>query len=515
MLNVIKSYNPATLDYIGEIKITPPDTLPSIIEKATIAQKEWENVSVKDRITLLKKLLHYISENMEEIAKIIHKETGKPKLEAINSDILAGLATLRYTIDVLKDILKRRKIKFKGMRVAMRFMGRASYIIPKPLGIIGIISPWNFPFGIPFSQTVQAIAVGNAVILKPSSETVLTGLKIKFLYDCVGFPKDIIQIVPGSGSSIGSVLVKSNVARIIFTGSVEVGKKIMEMASQTLKPITLELGGKSPMIVFKDANLKRTVKGAIWGSFVNSGQMCAGIKRIYVEKDIYEDFITKFKEETEKLKQGYDWNDPDISVGPLINEEALKDMKRYIQRAIDQGADILAGGSEVKERKGFFFEPTIIINVQQDHDVVQKEIFGPIVPVLKFNNEEEVIRLTQDSDFGLYGSVWTEDLEKGKRVAEQLHHGTIAINNHAYTYGIPQTPWGGTRNSGFGRTNGEIGFEELLEPHHVHIDKGKIGSELWWQPYTKEKLEAQKDVSDLLFLKKYRKIFSLYKRLKK
>lgn len=514
-MNVIKSYNPATKSLIGETEVIPPENLDSYLDNASIAQSKWKKTSVKERIRSFKKLLRHVSEHMESIGQIIHEETGKPRIEAINSDILAGMASLRYTIKVLRSILKPKKIKFKGMRLPLKFMGRSSYIYPEPLGIIGIISPWNFPFGIPFSQTVQAISVGNAVILKPSSDTVLTGLKIQELYENVGFPDGIIQVIPGSGSSIGAALVKSNVNRIIFTGSVMVGKKIREMANHNLKPVTLELGGKSPMIVLKDADLKRSVKGAIWGSFVNSGQMCAGVKRIYVQEDIFRDFLDRFVEGTKKLKQGFDWNDPDISMGSMINESALMDMVNHVERAIEQGAKIIIGGSKRKDLKGYFFEPTIISDAKQDHDVVQKEIFGPIVPVLSFKTDDQAISLANDTDFGLYGSVWTNDLENGKKVARSLHHGSVAINNHAYTYGIPQTPWGGNRNSGFGRTHGILGFEELLKQHHVHVDNGRIEEELWWHPYDKNKLDAQKDISDLLFLKKYWKMYSLYKKLKK
>ena len=514
-LNVIESYNPATLEKVGEVEEIEPEHLAKIITRARKGQKKLEKTSVKDRTRLLEKLMDYVIDHMDEIARVIHIETGKPKLEAINSDILAGLGMVRYTIDYLKEVLKRHKIKFKGMRIPMWYMGRTSYISPKPLGIIGIISPWNFPFGIPFSQVVQAIAVGNAVILKPSSETPMTGLKIKEVLDKAGFPKDLLQVVPGSGSKIGSALVKSEVNRIIFTGSVNVGKKIMEMASQKLTPVTLELGGKSPMIVFEDADLERTVQGAVWGSFVNTGQMCAGIKRIYVQEGIYEQFLQRFKEQTEQLNQGWGWQHPEISMGPLINEGALLEMEKHVKRAKEQGAKILTGGKKHPDLKGYFFEPTIITKAKQESDVVQKEIFGPIVPVLPFKTEEEAIRMANDSEFGLYGSVWTTDLEKGKRIAEQMTMGTIAVNNHAYTYGIPHTPWGGNKNSGFGRTHGNFGFEELMEPHHIHVDEGKIEKELWWQPYDENKLEAQKDIADVLFRKKYTKIFSLLRKFKK
>ncbi len=513
-MSAVKSYNPATLEFLGETQGIVPEVLPDLILKSRAIQKRWVVTSIKSRLTLLKKLLYYVSDNIEDIAKVIHQETGKPKIEAINSDVIAGMGAIRFSIDVLKKVLKPKKIPFKGMKLPMRYMGRSSYIVPKPVGVVGIISPWNFPFGIPFSQIIMAIAVGNSVILKPSSSTVLTGLKIGEVFEKAGFPKDLVQVVPGDGNIIGNALAKSDVDRLIFTGSVVVGKEIMKNASQRLTPVALELGDKSPMVVFNDTDLERTVNGALWNSFVNSGQVCASIKRIYVQESVYDEFVIKLKDAVQKLRQGWNWDDPNIDIGPLINKSALEKIEKHIERAKEQGATIITGGKRNPDLKGYFFEPTIITNVKQSDDVVQEEIFGPIIAILKFSSEEEAIRLANDTKFGLFGSVWTIDLNKGKRVAEQLTMGTVAVNNHTYTYGLPQTPWGGNKNSGFGRTHGLLGFQELLEPHHVHVDKGKFRKDLWWFPYNKQKLNAQYDIMKVLFLKKYRKMLSLIKGFK-
>lgn len=514
-MNKIKSYNPATLELVGEVDVTEPEELDEIILKAREAQINWKSRSIKARKRLLKRMLDHVGKNMEPIAKIICQETGKPRLEAINSDILAGLAAIRYSIDYIEEIFEDKKIQFKGMRIPLKLMGRSSYINPKPLGVIGIISPWNFPFGIPFSQIAMAVTAGNSVILKPSSETPLTGKKIQDIFEDGGFPKNLVQTVPGSGSKIGDALVRSDVKRIVFTGSVAIGKRVMRMAAQNLTPITLELGGKSPMIVLDDARMERTVNGAVWASFVNSGQMCAGVKRIYIQDEIFEDFKTKLQKKAESLKQGYGWDDPTISMGPLINEAALNEMEKHVKTALEQGAKLIAGGKRDPNLKGYFFQPTILTNVTQDMDVVQKEIFGPIVPLLSFSTDEEAIKMANDTNFGLFGSVWTDDLKRGKRIAEKLTMGTVAVNNHAYTYGIPHTPWGGNKNSGLGRTHGKFGFEELLDQHHVHIDKQRLKNDIWWQPYNKTKLDAQFDIKDLIFLKKYHKGFSLLRKINK
>ncbi|TXT55050.1 MAG: Succinate-semialdehyde dehydrogenase (NAD(P)+) [Promethearchaeota archaeon] len=515
MNNVIKTYNPATTELVGEAEIVRAEDLPNIIERAKEAQRIWKDTPIKQRKRFLKKTMDYISANMDDIAKTIHNETGKTRIEAINNDILAGLAMIRFAIDFLEDVIKPYRIKFKGIRLPMIYMGRKSIIHPKPLGVIGIISPWNYPFGIPFSQLITSISVGNSVILKPSSETPLTGIKIQEIFENVGYPKDLIQVIPGSGSEIGSALVKSEVNRIIFTGSVSIGKKIMEMAAQNLVPVTLELGGKSPMVILNDADIERTVSGALWGSFVNAGQTCASVKRIYVQEKIYNEFIELFKEKTEKLKQGNGWDNPDIDVGPMINENALHDMEGHVAKAKEQGATILTGGEKNSILKGHFFKPTILTDLTQEMDAVCEEIFGPIVTVMPFKEISVGIKLANDSNFGLFGSVWTKNLEKGRKIALKMEMGTVSVNNHAYTYGIPHTPWHGNKNSGIGKTHGKFGFKEVMEQHHIHIDKGKFKEDPWWYPYNEERLQAQFDMNDVLFRKKYQKIFSLLGKLKK
>ncbi len=510
----IVSYNPATLEIVGEEKTTEVIDIMDIVDRSRKVQKDWAKYSIKRRRSLLKKLMKYMMKNIDEIAEIICLETGKPKLEAINNDIIAALGFIKHSIGALPTVLKMNKIKLKGMRLVMTFLGRKSYLLKRPVGVVGIISPWNFPFGIPFGQVVQAVAVGNSVILKPSSETIFTGLKIQSLFEKVGFPKDLVQVIIGSGSTVGNELVKSPIDKIIFTGSVDVGKSVMRMAAQRLTPVVLELGGKSPMIVLKDAVLDRTVKGAMWGSFLNLGQVCSGVKRIYVQEEIFDVFLNVFKEEVENLKQGWGWDNPDISIGPLINEKALFEMQRVVQRAIEQGGQIITGGKRNENLKGNFFLPTIITNVKNDFDCVQEEIFGPVVVVLPFKTEEEAIKLANDNKFGLYGSVWTSNIKNGKRIARALKMGTVAINNHTYTFGIPHTPWGGNGNSGFGRTHGDLGLDEFLEPLHIHVDSERVNQDLWWLPYDEDKLKGQKEMAKLLFSRDYSKAFSLLKKMK-
>ncbi|HMF31539.1 MAG TPA: aldehyde dehydrogenase family protein, partial [Candidatus Lokiarchaeia archaeon] len=322
---LLRSANPATLDFIGDVQETPPTAIREILDRARQAQHDWEQVHTRTRINLLKNALQYIRDHIEEIAFTIASETGKPKIEAVNSDIITAIGVGDFTVHNLSKVLKPYLVKMGRIGNLLRLLGRYSYIYPKPVGVVGIISPWNYPFGIPFSQVIMAVAAGNAVILKPSTETPLTGLRIQEVFDEAGFPPGLVQAIPGTGSGIGNALVESGVDRIIFTGSVDVGRQVMARAVQRLTPVTLELGGKDAMVVFDDADLDRAATAAVFGSFLNAGQTCVGVKRIYVQHSIYEKFLARLKEKVESLKQGWGWDDLDVSIGPLINARAIGD----------------------------------------------------------------------------------------------------------------------------------------------------------------------------------------------
>jgi succinate-semialdehyde dehydrogenase/glutarate-semialdehyde dehydrogenase len=510
---VIRRQNPATLELASEVVTFVPEQIPQVIEQARIAQRMWMELPLKTRIAKIRAVISYIRTHLEAIAWTIASETGKPKVEAINSDIIAGIAAAAYSAEQMPNLFQKQNIHFGKLHPFLRFLGRRSYLFYRPLGIIGIISPWNFPFGIPFSEVVMAVAAGNAVILKPSSETPMTGMRIQEIFEDAGFPPHLVQVIPGAGGKLGRALVTGGVDRIVFTGSAEIGAKIMEMAAQRWVPVTLELSGKDPMIILDDADLDRTLQGALWGAFVNSGQMCVGVKRIYVQHSIYDRFVPEFVKRVKELKQGWGWEDPTISVGSLINEQAIREMEGHVQRVVEQGATILTGGKRNPHLKGYFFEPTVIGNATQAMDVVQREIFGPIVAIIPFESDEDAIQMANGSEFALAGSVWTNDLTRGQRIADILRSGTITINNVAYTFGLTSTPWGGRGKSGFGRTHSLLGFHELMEPHHVHTDRGKFARELWWSPYSAEKLRVNYDFLDLTFMHNYRGLFGKLKRI--
>lgn len=494
---VIRKFNPATLEPLGEVECVLPEEVPKLVETARKAQASWGSESPAKRSHLLRKVQGMLAERTDEFAELVSQETGKPFMESLATDVMNALSVGDFAASRVEHVFRESKVDFGPLSSMMRYMGRSSHLVPRPLGVISIIAPWNYPLAIPYSQVMTSLAAGNGVVLKPSSHTPLTALRMVGMFREAGLPEGLLQLAIGSGPKVGEALAASDVDRIIFTGHADVGRRIMILAAQRLTPITLELGGKDAMIILKDADLNRAARAACWGAFVNSGQTCAAVKRIYVDEKVEGRFVPLLLREVAALKQGFDLQDPTISLGSMISEAAVGEMEAQLARAVEQGAKVLAGGKR-PDLKGSFFQPTVV-RAEQHMDIARKETFGPIVSLLSFKTEEQAIELANDSPFALNGSVWTSDTEKGGEIATRLRSGTITVNNVAYTYGLGATPWGGRGESGFGRTHGDAGFEELIERQHVHLDRGKFTSEIWWPPYGRDVMEAMHDFTGLAF----------------
>ena len=417
---------------------------------------------------------------MDEIARLISDESGKPVAEALSMEIAPVLDLMQYFAKNTEKLLKPRKIGI-GLYA---LLGRSSKIVYHPLGVVGIIPAWNYPFSIPLGETVMSLMAGNTVVLKPSELTPLIGLKIGEIFEKAGLPANVVQIVSGAGAT-GAALVESAPDKIMFTGSVATGKKIAESAAKNLTSVVLELGGKDPMVVFADANLELAAQGAVWGAFCNSGQSCSSVERLYVEESAVEELTRKIVEKVKTLKQGAG-NDESVSIGAMSSERQLNIVKDHVESFEKAGAKILTGGKS----KDLFFEPTVISGATNEMRAMQEETFGPTLPIATFKTEAEAIKLANDSEFGLTASVWTRDLAKGKRVAEKIEAGSVCVNEVLYTHGIGQTPWGGFKNSGNGRTHGIEGLMELVQPQHIHINKLAILPDAWWMPYGANAVET-------------------------
>ncbi|MFX1419034.1 MAG: aldehyde dehydrogenase family protein [Promethearchaeota archaeon] len=477
---MIRSINPATLELNGEVKETDLENINEIFENSRKTQKIWAKLPLKIRAEKIIKVNEVISKQFDEISLLISREVGKPPSEAFINEVYGVIdSTFHYYISVEEILGKEEEIPL-GFYESLN---KRSILLYKPLGVICVIGPYNYPFAIPFQQIVQSLMAGNSVIFKPSSDTVLIGQKIQEIFDNIDIPENLVQTVFGNGSKIGNSLI-DNADKIIFTGSTSTGKKIMQRAAQTLTEVTLELGGKSAMIVFPDADIERAVLAARWGVFTNSGQVCASVKRLYLHSDIYDTFLIKLVQLTKELKQGIP-TEPNIDIGAVVNEEQLNFIDKMVKTGINEGARILIGGQRNPNFRGYFYEPTILADVTNDMKVVQEEIFGPVLVVLKFTNENEVIDMVNNNQYGLTSSVWTKNVEFGKKIAEEIDTGTVMINEVVYTFALSPTPWGGTKNSGIGRSHGKLGFFEVVRPLHINFDQSE-GPDLWWIPYDRE-----------------------------
>ncbi|HYP50783.1 MAG TPA: aldehyde dehydrogenase family protein, partial [Pyrinomonadaceae bacterium] len=415
----IVSYNPATNEEIGRVPVTSAENVQIAVEKSRAAFLKWRATSFKERARIVMKAREIILAEMEEIARLISDESGKPVAEALSMEIAPVLDLMQYFSKNAAKILKPEKINI-GL---YRALGRYSKIVYQPLGVVGIIPAWNYPFSIPLGETAMALLAGNSVILKPSELTPFIGLKIGEIFKKAGAPANVVQILTGDGRT-GAALVDAGVNKIMFTGSVQTGKKIAENAAKHLTSVVLELGGKDPMIVFKDANLNLAAEAAIWGAFCNSGQSCSSVERLYVEESVAEHFTNLIVEKTRKLRQNYG-SDESTDIAAMSSERQLKLVEEHVESFAAEGAQILTGGKRNAKFKGSFFEPTVIGNADNSMRGMREETFGPTLPIAVFKTEEEAINLANDSEFGLTASVWTKDLTRGKRVAAKIEAGTV------------------------------------------------------------------------------------------
>ncbi|MBS1794167.1 MAG: aldehyde dehydrogenase family protein [Acidobacteria bacterium] len=478
----IISRNPATGEELGRVPELSAEDVKAAVERSREAFRKWRETSFAERRKLVMRAREVILAEMDEIALLISRESGKPVAEALSMEIAPVLDLMQYFARKGEKLLKPRRVDI-GL---YSLLGRSSKIVYRPLGVVGIISPWNYPFSIPLGETAMALMAGNTVVLKPSELTPLIGLKIGEIFEKAGAPEDVVQIVTGAGAT-GAALVEAPPDKIMFTGSVGTGRKIADEAAKKMTPVVLELGGKDPMIVFADANLELVAGAAVWGAFCNAGQSCSSVERLYVEETAAERLTALIVEKTKQLRVG-DGTEPATDIGAMSSERQLEIVKDHVASFTKDGARILTGGKS----KDLFFEPTVIAGANNSMRAMHEETFGPTLPIATFKTEDEAVRLANDSEFGLTASVWTRDLAKGKRVAERIEAGTVCVNEVLYTHGIGQTPWGGLKNSGRGRTHGIEGLMELVQPHHLHINRFAILPNAWWLPYGADAIETFK-----------------------
>lgn len=472
----LKAINPATGKLIREIQAFSPDQTAAAFENARKAQSEWESLSISERMVYFKKLRHLMSKKLEQIVQIVASDTGKPKTEVLTAEVMPVLDAIVHFEKHAEKVLSR-----KAAGTPMLFWGKKSYIEYMARGAVLIISPWNYPLQLAMIPMLSALAGGNAVILKPSEITPLTGLLIEILFKEAGFPNNVVQAAHG-GKDVGEALTKGKPDYIFFTGSVKTGKAIQAQAAKDLIPTTLELGGKDPMIVFKDANIERAVNGAVWGAFTNSGQVCMSVERLYVERPVYHAFIAKLRDAVQALKQGHGDHD---DIGSMSSPAQVDIVKEQLEDALQKGAKMVTG--EAPEywdtEEGLYIKPIILADVSAEMKILSEETFGPVLPVIPFDSEEEAVREANSTDFGLNASVWTKDMDKAERVVSRLVTGNAAINDVMVNVVNPELPFGGVKNSGIGSYHGEGGLRIFCHEKAVMADSGKKNYEIQWYPY--------------------------------
>jgi acyl-CoA reductase-like NAD-dependent aldehyde dehydrogenase len=482
----LRSLNPATLEVLGSVRTTDPGEVEEVVGRARTAQARWAEESLDARRRLVLDAARVLLERMDELASAVTAETGKPLVESYTAELLVSVENARWVAANAPRVLRPERAPFRQLYLKHK----RGFLVYEPLGVVAILSPWNFPFAIPFTQAVAALAAGNAVVLKPSELTPLVGEWVERVLAEAGAPAGLVQTVQGPGEVAGDALVRApGVAKVVFTGSTRVGRRIGVACAELLRPVTLELGGKDPMIVLADADLARAVEGALWGAFSNCGQVCAGVERIYVARECHEEFASELARRAGELRLG-PGEDARTDVGPLISERQRATVEDVVADARERGAETLSGGRRpALGLPGWFYEPTVLANGDASARAAREEVFGPVVTVAPFADEEEAIRLANGTPYGLGASVWTRDLAGARRVAGRLAAGSVWTNDVAYSYGAGQASWGGVKESGLGRTHSKHGLYECTQVKFVDSDRGRVPVP-WWYPYGPEAVEA-------------------------
>ena len=485
----LRPVNPATLEPVGAVPIAAPEEVAEAVGDARLAAERWAQSSFAERRALLGGVAAAVLDHAEEIAATVTAETGKPLIESYTAELFVALDNLVWAASNVGRVLRPERVRYPQPHLRHK----RGWLLYEPFGVVGVISPWNFPFGIPFTQAAFAVAAGNAVVVKPSELTPLSGAWVERL-----FPHGLVRVVQGGGE-VGEALVRApGTAKIVFTGSGETGRRVASLAGERLRPVTLELGGKDPMLVFEDADLDRAVAGALWGAFANCGQVCSGVERIYVARPLQESFVEELARRARALRIGRG-DELQTELGPLITEEQRARVEELVDDATGRGAEVRLGAARPEvDLPGWFYEPTILTGVEREARIEREEIFGPVVTVTAFGDEDEALRLANGSSFGLGASVWTRDLDRARRLARRLDAGSVWTNDVSYSYGTGQASWGGTKESGYGRTHSKHGLYELSRVKFADLDRGRVPVP-WWFPYDEDVLEGFRGMAGLLY----------------
>lgn len=468
--------NPATGTPFVQVSLLDEAQARGAVYAAASGFPAWAALSFAERGAHLMRLRAAVLADADNIARLIAREQGKPIAEAHAAEIFPVLESLKHAARHAEELLREEPV---GSQVAV-IAHKEAAVTYTPYGVVLVITPWNYPFAIPMTSIAQALICGNTVVLKPAPATTLVGLRIGELCAKAGLPDGVVNVCAVDDGVAAALVEDPRVSKVVFTGGTATGRKVMAAAAKNLTPVVLELGGKDAAVVCKDADLDRAAAGLVWGGFLNAGQTCASVERVYVEAAVADRFIEKVVYETAKLRLG----DPtalDVDVGPLTLERQRAVVEEHVADAKARGARVLVGGERTSET-GNFYPPTVLTDVDHSMRIMKEETFGPVLPIMRVDSLDEAIALANDSPYGLTASGWTRSEETAKRLQRDLRAGVVLINDCLYSYGEPSAPWGGCRQSGMGRTHGLAGLREMVQVKYVARDTRR-GRVLWWYPY--------------------------------
>jgi len=492
--STLESFNPATGELVGSVPTIVPEEVQGVVDDVARIQPAWAELPTKTRAAYMRRAADALLDDIDEIAELLTSEQGKPRAESYTMELLPTVDALHWCAKQGPKILADEKVPMT-QAFTLSKKGRFSY---EPIGVVGVIAPWNYPWSIPFGEVAIALMAGNGVVLKPASLTPLLGERIAKVFEKGGLPEGLVRVVHGGGR-IGDALCRSSVGKVFFTGSVDVGRKVGEVCAADLKGSVLELGGKDPMIVCSDADIDNAVSGAVWGGFANAGQTCSGIERVYVMRDVADRFTEGVVREAGRMRVGnpIEW---DTEVGPMTSEDQYGIVVDLIEDAVASGATKRCGGPVDPPglASGRYIAPTVLTGVTHEMRIMREEIFGPVLPIVVVDSEQEAIDLANDSEFGLGASVWTKDRQRGARIARRIESGMVWVNDHSFSHGACQCAWGGVKNSGLGRSHSKFGFYECVNIKMNAWEPG-LTRDFWWHPYDETLGEAVKASAKILY----------------